>query len=70
MGSTDLLVTCAVAFVAVFVLLAFLALVMRILVILWPETRAGTDAAVMAAVAATMSTVYPGTRITKVEEER
>ena len=70
MGTTDLLVTCAVAFVAVFVLLAFLALVMRILVILFPETPAGTDAAVMAAVAATMSTVYPGARITKVEEER
>ena len=67
---TDLLVTCAVAFVAVFILLAFLAFVMRILVIIFPETRPGTDAAVMAAVAATMSTVYPGTRITKVEEER
>jgi len=70
MGSIDLLVTCGVAFVAVFVLLAFLALVMRILVILFPDTRPRTDAAVMAALAVTMSTVYPGTRITKVEEER
>jgi hypothetical protein len=69
----DLLVTCAVAFVAVFLLLAFLALVQRVLVALFPVPAAAVreepDAALVAALTTALSAVYPGTAITKIEEE-
>jgi hypothetical protein len=65
----DLLVICALAFVGVFVLLAFLALVMRVLVSIFPELVEDSDAAVVAAMAAVVSTIYPGTKVTKVQEE-
>ena len=70
----DLLATCAVAFLAVFVLLAFLAFVQRMLVVMFPVPPAMVteepDAAVLAAVATVVSAAYPGTRITNIEEER
>jgi len=70
MESPDLLIICASAFIAVFVLLAFLAIVMRIITVLFPQKAASTDAVAIAAVASVISTLYPGTRITKVEELR
>ena len=68
MGSTELLMVCASAFIAVFLLLALMALVMRIIIILFPQSAIGADAATIAAVASVISAAYPGTRITKVEE--
>ncbi len=68
MGSLDLLNMCVAAFSAVFLLLALLALVMRLIIVAFPHKTTGTDAAVFAAVATALSTVYPGTRITKIEE--
>jgi len=68
MGSPELLFVCISAFIAVFVLLALLALVMKIIILLFPERLARTDATVLAAVASVVSAVYPGTKITKVEE--
>ncbi len=68
MGSIDLLMICASAFVGVFLLLALLALVMRIIMVVFPQKAQGTDAAVVAAVAAAISTAYPGIRITNIEE--
>ena len=61
---------CLSAFIGVFILLALLALVMRGIIMLFPEKETGVDAAVIAAVSATMNTVYPGTKITKIEETR
>ena len=57
-------------FVAVFLLLSFLAVVMRILIAIFPETAKGLDAATIAAVAAAAAFVFPGTKVTKVEEIR
>jgi hypothetical protein len=68
MGSLDLLVICALAFAAVFLLLALLALAMRIIMLVFPSREAGTDATVLAAVTSVVSTLYPGTRVTSVEE--
>jgi hypothetical protein len=68
MGSLELLFICLSAFISVFILLALLALVMRIIIVLFPEKLAGTDSAMLAAVATAVSAVYPGTKITKVEE--
>lgn len=68
MGPHNLVVVCASAFAAVFLLLAFLSLVMRIIITVFPQRLSQDDAAVIAAVSATVSAVYPGTKITRFEE--
>jgi hypothetical protein len=61
---------CVSAFLAVFVLLSFLALAMRGLIAIFPEKTATTDPALLAAVAAAVSAVYPGSKIARIEDER
>ncbi|OGL47641.1 MAG: hypothetical protein A2161_19895 [Candidatus Schekmanbacteria bacterium RBG_13_48_7] len=61
---------CISAFIGVFVLLTFLAIVMRIIIVLFPEKEKGTDAAVIAALTTTMQSIFPGTKITKIEETK
>lgn len=68
MGSPELLVICISAFIAVFVLLAVLAVVMRLIIIIFPQKTPVGDTAMLAAVASVAATLYPGTKITKVEE--
>ena len=68
MHSPDLLYICITAFFAVFALLAVLAIVMRLISLIFAHKEPSTDAAVLAAVTAAVSAVYPGTIITKVEE--
>ena len=68
MGSADLLSICISAFIAVFVLLSVLAIIMRITSWIFAHKEVRTNAAVFAAVASTINTIYPGTIITKVEE--
>jgi hypothetical protein len=70
MNPPDLLVICLSAFAAVFVLLSFLAVVMRLLISTFPETIGGIDAATIAAVSAAAAYAFPGTKVTKVEEIR
>lgn len=70
MNPPDLLVVCASAFVAVFALLAFLAVVMRLLMAAYPMKVEGLDPATLAAVAAAAAFAFPGTRVTNVEEIR
>jgi hypothetical protein len=68
MSSVNLLSVCGSAFVGVFLLLAVLALIMRIILYIFPQREAGTDVAVLAAVTAVVGAVYPGSEVTKVEE--
>ncbi len=68
MGSSDLLMVCISAFVAVFILLTLLAGVMRLVLEIFPQKIAKTDAVMMAAVAAVASSIYPGTKVTNIEE--
>ena len=73
MDSNQLLYICLSSLLAVFVLLAFLAIVMRILVAVFPEVLeklAESDAALLAAISATITTMYPGLQVTRVEEEK
>jgi len=70
MNPPDLLVICLSAFAAVFVLLSFLAVVMRLLISTFPEKVGGIDAATIAAVTAAAAYAFPGTKVTKVEEIR
>jgi len=68
MGRANLLMVCIVSFAAVFVVLAFLAAIMRILIRVFPEKVARIDAFTLAAVTTAVSTFCPGTKVTKVEE--
>jgi hypothetical protein len=68
METLDLLSICGAAFLGVFILLSVLALVMRLILIIFPDTKAGIDAAMLAAVTTAIQTRFPGTRITRVEE--
>ena len=72
MNPPDLLVICTSAFVAVFLLLAFLALVMRGLISVYPkkEVAGGIDPTTLAAVTAAATYAFPGTTVTNVEEIR
>jgi hypothetical protein len=70
MNSSELLVICLSAFVAVFLLLSFLAVVMRGLITVYPEKAGGVDSATIAAVTAAAAYAFPGTKVTKVEEIR
>ena len=68
MPSNELLLICVSAFVVVFFLLAMLALVMRLIMAVFPEKIVQSDSAYVAAIASVMTSLFPGTKITKVEE--
>lgn len=70
MASVDLLMICVVAFAAVFVLLTILALLMRVIVIIFPEKASTGDAAVVAAISSSYQAHYPGTKVSRIEEIR
>jgi hypothetical protein len=66
----NLLMICVVAFAAVFVLLSLLALAMRVIVASLPHKETAADAAVLAAITSAYQSLYPGTKVTKIEELR
>lgn len=68
MPSNDLLLVCLSAFVAVFSLLAMLAIVMRLIMAVFAEKIVQSDSAYVAAIASVTTTLFPGTKITKIEE--
>jgi hypothetical protein len=70
MNPPDLLVICTSALIAVFALLSFLAVVMRLLMAAYPAKVEGIEPATLAAVAAAAAFAFPGTRVTNVEEIR
>jgi hypothetical protein len=70
MASANLLIVCLSAFAAVFILLTVLALVMRLITVVFPQRDSGVDAVVVAAITTTMSTIYPNARITNIEESK
>ena len=65
----ELLDACVLAFLLVFVLLAFLALAVRGITLLFPERKTGPDVVLTAAIAAAVAVLIPGARVTKVEED-
>ncbi|MCP4580596.1 MAG: hypothetical protein GY839_03205 [candidate division Zixibacteria bacterium] len=68
MGQGELLLICASAFAAVFILLSVLALLMKLIIVVFPAKAVQIDTAMMAAVATVVSSIYPGTKLTKIEE--
>lgn len=73
MNSYQLLLVCLSSLLAVFVLLTALAATMWALVAVFPEKldKLSTgDAALLAAITATVASKVPGMRVTRVEEEK
>jgi TRAP-type C4-dicarboxylate transport system permease small subunit len=73
MESLDLMFVWLSALLAVFVLLTILAIIMRVLIAVFPETLeklAKSDAALLAAVTTAAASLYPGMSVTRVEEEK
>ncbi len=67
----NLLTICVSSFIGVFCVLVFLAIAMEVITRLFPEKIAGAgadDAAVFAAITTTYARLYPGTRISNIEE--
>lgn len=70
MESIDLATICLVAFTAVFVLLSILALLMRLIVAIFPEKAKDVDDAIYAAITSTYHSLFPGTKVTNIEEKK
>jgi len=70
MAEQNMLFVCVFAFVAVFVLLGFLAAVMRLLMMVYPEKSPWPDANLASAITSAAEKAFPGTRVTKIEEVR
>jgi hypothetical protein len=70
MNPPNLLIICISAYVAVFLLLAFLATIMKILTVVFPKKLEGIEPAIVAALTAAATYAFPGTKVTKVEEIR
>ena len=68
MESLGLITVCVSAFIAVFVVLSLLAILMRIIILIFPEKESNDDAAVIAALTTIINKFYPGFKITKTEE--
>jgi len=70
MPEPNLLLICAVAFLAVITLLGALAGIMYVLTYLFPGESDGSDPAVVVAIAAAVAAAYPGMRAARIEENR
>ena len=70
MEASELLLICISAFIAVFIVLSILAIIMRIIILIFPEKDMGSDTAILAAIVSSVTRLYPGTRITKIEERK
>ena len=68
MSPGDLLINCLTAFAAVFILLSLLAIVMKIMLAIFPFKEEEYDPTIVSAIASTYNTLYPGTKVTKIEE--
>jgi hypothetical protein len=68
MGSPDILSICFSAILTVFLILGILAISIRIITQLFPFKETKTDTAIYAAISSSHAAIYPGTKITKIEE--
>ena len=65
----DLWSLCCVAFLSVFILLTLLATAMQLITLLFPERRPTVESPLVAAISSAVSSLYPGSRVTRIEEE-
>jgi len=69
LGQIELVTMCLTAFSAVFFLLAVLAGVMHLITLVFPEKAKKVDATYVAAISASINSVIPGAKITRIEEK-
>ena len=67
-GPINLSAICITAFLAVFTLLALLALVMRLITSLFPQLREVITSVQVAAISTTFQAIIPGSQVTRIEE--
>ena len=67
MELSGILLMCGVAFVAVFILLGLLALVMEGIILLFPQRAPAVEPAVVAAVASAVASLFGGARVIRIE---
>ncbi|MCW8983762.1 MAG: hypothetical protein OQK55_00340 [Thermoanaerobaculales bacterium] len=60
---------CLIALAAVFALLGVLALTIELITTLFPERRQAIDPVLAAAISTTVASVFPGARVTRIEED-
>jgi hypothetical protein len=70
MDSPELINVCATAFLWVFSILLLLAIVMRLITLTFAEKSRGADTAVVAALSVVLPSLFPGTKITRIEEKK
>lgn len=68
MEGPSLTAACITAFGVVFVVLAFLALVIHLVSLVFPARAPRTDPAVVAAIAAAVATQQPGAQVVHIKE--
>lgn len=68
MQNPDLISMSISAFTIVFLILSSLAVVMQVIIKIFPQKDNGDDLAVFSAIASVHSAIYPGSKITKIEE--
>ena len=70
MESYGLISICLSAFIAVFLILSFLAVFMRLITEFFSMKDIKEDSAIFAALTTVVNQYYPGTKITKIEESK
>lgn len=70
MESYELISICLSAFIAVFLILSILAIMMRLITDFFSVKESKEDSAVIAALSTVVNQYYPGTKITKIEESK
>jgi hypothetical protein len=68
--NSGFLLICIYSLSIVFLILAVLSILIRLLIIVFPEKSSDQDAAILAAVTTHLNRVYPHTQITKMEEQK
>ncbi len=66
---TTLFAACLTAMIAVFILLGVLALTMELITAVFPERRRAMDPAIVAALTTAVASIFPGARVTRIEED-
>lgn len=69
MSSPAFTLICGSAFLWVFLILCLLALLMWLLIRIFPSEDSGPDPAVVAALTTVLQFTYPGTKVTKIKEK-
>ena len=68
MESSEIIYISISALITVFVILSGLAILMQIIIRVFPDKKLEEDVAPYSAIASVYSKLYPGTKITKIEE--